>query len=510
MMTEHNHIIEKVNVEVDVPDMSTARHIQDNVKDLLYSNVLPQLEAMLNGVCSSGQLYRADKLTLDLDFDSKQNFDEKFSSKLLESLGKILTSRLPEGARSENEEAIFEKGPATEKQWQVFLYFLRTGTLPWFAVKTLSWLREEELLQYIAAASAHWKNSFDKVIRNNVTAQRRMVMQFSVRFVADLIGAYAKQDIIPSADQLIKNAVDATSVEKQKLRALFLNSVLEYLFNVSTPVRLSEEALKKIAGKITGQRQQWNDIEKEQPKELLISARKKESDRAEEKKINDKNAEHHEEELADEKLISGSLQEKKEQAYETPAGSADREKTDDAKKTNGEKKRLDGIEGIYVRQAGLVLLHPFLLYFFKELSLLEGDQFKDVDAQQTAVHLLHYLATGKDQCMEYDLLMEKYLCGFDPVEPIERFMPLTEAMKAESEQLLLAAIGHWDVLKNTSTDGLREAFLQRNGKLVPGDYERLIVEGSGIDILLEHLPWSFSLIKLPWMRKILYVDWSQK
>jgi len=107
-------------------------------------------------------------------------------------------------------------------------------------------------------------------------------------------------------------------------------------------------------------------------------------------------------------------------------------------------------------------------------------------------------------------LMEKYLCGFDPVEPIERFMPLTEAMKAESEQLLLAAIGHWDVLKNTSTDGLREAFLQRNGKLVPGDYERLIVEGSGIDILLEHLPWSFSLIKLPWMRKILYVDWSQK
>ena len=110
--------------------------------------------------------------------------------------------------------------------------------------------------------------------------------------------------------------------------------------------------------------------------------------------------------------------------------------------------------------------------------------------------------------MEYELTFEKHLCGMDPDEPVER-SSLTQAMKDESEKLLLAAVGHWKALKNTSPDGLREGFLQREGKLVLNGFQnRLIVENKAQDVLLSHLPWGYSIIKLPWMERPLFVDWN--
>jgi hypothetical protein len=109
--------------------------------------------------------------------------------------------------------------------------------------------------------------------------------------------------------------------------------------------------------------------------------------------------------------------------------------------------------------------------------------------------------------MEYELIMEKFLCGAYIHQPIARFENLTEAMKEESDQLLNAVIDHWKVLKKTSPDGLREGFLQRRGKLISGNRKKIIIENAAIDILLDHLPWNYSIIALPWLQNILYADW---
>jgi hypothetical protein len=65
------------------------------------------------------------------------------------------------------------------------------------------------------------------------------------------------------------------------------------------------------------------------------------------------------------------------------------------------------------------------------------------------------------------------------------------------------------VLRNTSPDGLRGTFLIRSGKLClrdGGDWS-LQVESNSFDILLDQLPWGISMIKLPWMEKMLWVEW---
>lgn len=194
-----------------------------------------------------------------------------------------------------------------------------------------------------------------------------------------------------------------------------------------------------------------------------------------------------------------------------PAGIRDHEYPIPVQASTGEAltdQKDEETGGIYVRHAGLILLHPFLQYFFKTLGLLGEEEFAGKDSKETAVHLAYFLATGNEQPYEHELVFEKYLCAWPQGIPVNRFVTLTDKMKQEAEQLLKAVIHHWKVLKNSSPDGIREGFLQRNGKLILAEQQhKLIIEKNSIDILLDQLPWSHSIITLPWLKKVLYIEW---
>ena len=167
------------------------------------------------------------------------------------------------------------------------------------------------------------------------------------------------------------------------------------------------------------------------------------------------------------------------------------------------------VETIYIRNAGLVLLHPFLPALFEQLNLVRENSWIDEISQQKAVLVLEFLVTGKDEMEEFDLMLNKILCGIDLDEIVPTESNSDNEIKTECEELLANVITHWNVLKNTSIAGLREAFLQRSGKLSRVDDGWLLqVEQKSIDILLGHLPWGIGIIKLPWMIEMLYVEWA--
>lgn len=181
------------------------------------------------------------------------------------------------------------------------------------------------------------------------------------------------------------------------------------------------------------------------------------------------------------------------------------------KKSDREIKESDFPEGStwYVNHAGIVLLHTFLKPYFKNCKLLDNDDFVSESARHRAVHLLQYLATGEIGLPEYDLVLPKFLCGVPFGEPIIREIILTEEEKSESLDLLNSAIKHWGKLGKSSPEGLREGFLQRDGKLEKrrqGWY--LTVDQKSIDILLDFLPWNLRIVKLPWMPEMLRVEWG--
>jgi hypothetical protein len=165
-------------------------------------------------------------------------------------------------------------------------------------------------------------------------------------------------------------------------------------------------------------------------------------------------------------------------------------------------------EKLVTQTAGIVLLHPFLKPFFTELGLLREGQWKDEPSCQKAAHLLHYLSTGKQEEQEWNLVLEKLLCGFMPDFPIKRYIALTEEDIAECDALLKSVIGHWSALKKTSPQALQETFLQRRGLLQQTDKGwQLHVERKTQDILLEKMPWTYTMIKLTWNEYLIEVLW---
>ena len=165
--------------------------------------------------------------------------------------------------------------------------------------------------------------------------------------------------------------------------------------------------------------------------------------------------------------------------------------------------------GLYISQAGLVLLNPFIRFYLEAVGLLNNELFRDESAQQTAIYLLYYLATRQTDAPEYELVLPKLLCGWSLNQPVVRGLHLPEIALEEGEILLQTVINYWDVLKNTHPDGLREGFLQRQGKLTHNKDGKwtLQVEQQAIDVLLSKLPWGISMFKLPWMQEMLTVEW---
>jgi hypothetical protein len=197
-------------------------------------------------------------------------------------------------------------------------------------------------------------------------------------------------------------------------------------------------------------------------------------------------------------------------AGQQPAGVSKAENPDRVETPPRERENAAARETTwYVNGAGLVLLHPFLPALFGALKLTDGSTFRNLKARQTAVYLLHYLATGSPDAPEYELVLPKFLCAWPEEEPLQRPRRLSAKAKAECRHLLEAALKHWGKLGSTTPEGLQNGFLQRPGKLSHTTFDgwKLQVEQSGIDILLNYLPWGIGMIKLPWMKDFLIVEW---
>src|SRR5262249_58799142 len=109
--------------------------------------------------------------------------------------------------------------------------------------------------------------------------------------------------------------------------------------------------------------------------------------------------------------------------------------------------RIDLAEGVFIRCAGLVLLHPFLPRLFAALGITAEDRMLQ---PERAMCLLHFLATGQRAAPEYELLLPKLLCNVPLDQPTASRIELGATDEEEAVALLHAVIRHWDALGDTS------------------------------------------------------------
>jgi hypothetical protein len=466
------HIIHKQKVTLQIPKEGDANVYYGHVSNLMQNELPARIETILDQLFPTDKIIRIASLKLDLGSINPQNFEQDFKEGVIKALIKTLSSQKDSLDGVDNGDVLNNAQSLVNS----FIFFLEKGYLPWYRTtkKTSAW--ENELINGFSVNEYEyfldwWRDNYQL----NQVITHRLILQFSDILLQKIISAIAP-DVRESWELIYKDYAWLLKT-LLKVKHVARYEIWKYLFHIllnSKDNLWPSLALKLLVVHFDLESGELNKVDSRVLKTLTVKNALKQFDEA-----ND----------ADKAYDNGK---------ELAKGWS-RNKT---KKWDSEEDTL------YVTNSGILILHYFLKPFFEDLKLFVAGKFVNDKARQRAVLLLHYLATGESGAAEFDLPLEKILCGY----PLESTLPnrivLTRKERAESEKLLNAVIDYWVPLRNTSIEGLRNTFLQREGKLVTKENGwLLIVEQKTVDILLDKLPWGFSTIRLPWMEQILNVDW---
>lgn len=511
------HIIHKQKAILNVLKLEDAHAFQNRVSTLLQHELAGRMEAIFDELFPSDDIIRIDSLQLDLGNISSQNFEQDFKDNFTETLRKSLSAK-KDTINDGNHDEILNNN---QSALNAFIYFLENGTLPWYcSVKAITDWEADILKSFDGNKNQYFFDWFKDNYKANPVVLQRLVLQFSNIFLEKLLSTVA-----PSTDDawghiyndltcILSNCTKAigpvrTEVWTCLFQALFNDPALEnnpafagaedseLVFRVlnlltmhfgiaGTDISASIEALVN--------RQLKTDIVKNGFNELKMFLVMQE----------DSNQNPKTGAVADEPKTTGKPQSVNDKDVISENKTGDKSRKASIPKYDN----LAGQESLFIKNCGVVILHYFLKPFFADLKLLTDEKFADNASCQRAVLLLHYLATGNGHAAEFDLILEKILCGYPFNDTLPASIILSRKEKAESKKLLKAVTDHWIPLKNTSAEGLRSAFFERDGKLTKKENGWLLtVEQKTVDVLLNKLPWGFSTIRLPWMEQILNVDW---
>jgi hypothetical protein len=496
------HIIHKQTIDIRFADFNSA-HSWDAAKQAETVEALRTcIEICLEDYDFTKDYLTIDKLELDLGVFSTDQLMNKMPERFHRELQKILSSyhanpndftagKMAKDvsptniwsatiADSTNVRPIVKNSEVT-----AFLFFLQHGYLPWWYSNEPAWnrewikeLTEENWIELLNFLTVHQETEV-----HNEPALTRLVSQFNDEFLSVLLKGLKVKEPVDKARNWIKNfhqAFKKSLLSFNVTRQLFWEKWIRYALGKSAVPELEtffvlvKEPLliTDILSEIKGNSAWLSSVPEFWRKELISLTR----------------GEH----VPEINVSNDSI------------GNAKCEKFKKSDKASEDKE-----DFILIPDAGLVLLHPFLPRFFEYCTWIKENDFLSDEARYRAVNALHYLSAGDEEVPEYVLMLPKLLCGLSLEWPLEMVSPLTDEERAACEELLVQVIGHWSVLRNSSPVALRETFLRRQGKLFLTDKGcRLEVQRKTEDILVDRLPWGFSMIKYSWMPQILSVSWE--
>lgn len=484
-MRDNTVVIKKLEFEIQMKSSMTSKQLMKYSEQFVHRYVLPLLEKLLQSYAFEHQV-QLSTVNLDLSIPQHRFLQGNPGNFLLElesNLKRQLDLFLSKPKLAEREET------PRMRILEVFLHFLNHGNLPWYVPKDYELELELKSLFLAAEKSSEAQllvSELQQIFLNNALAFQRMILQLDDQLLFQILNLGQPKSINhPTILQRRLNGSNRKWLWSVVFYASWYypkssNSILTWLIPLLQEI--SSRQLKAIVPLLTTifQRNFSNNID-------FVDE---------------------EEDQGDRKIFLRLLQGK---AMDTTSATIKKDSQKPIQKVDKAKKEsflqeLSTTTDWYVQNAGLVIIHPFMRQYFNTLGYLDETlQIKETCKDQ-AVQALHFLGSGEYEVMENELMLEKFLCGLLINYPIQRFVSLDTQVKEEADKLLKAIIQHWQRLKSTSPDGLRELFIQRDGKLEL-DKGRLIVERKAQDLLMDSLPWGIAVIKLPWMKDTFYVNW---
>ncbi|SKB72220.1 contractile injection system tape measure protein [Dyadobacter psychrophilus] len=447
------HVINSLQIEIETSDESTAFRLRDALNHYWQQWVMLHLEKAFDKVSPVNAMIRIDKLELDLETLEAENFDDDFP----ERIEKLFSDRLQKIIHSKSISHLISNNSATDQD--LLVSFLKTGALPWWSQS----YKDIDFNRIIYTTSVEKPEEMRDVLLNAFKGKDsllRLLYQFDnqiiINILRSLFGMDGHEGEIEKRIEFWQNkgkALAESETDMFRVLAFFAHLNKVENLNAGSSLQAVSERFLPFA-----KQNEWRQFS---GSSLEMNA-----------------------------LTDAILQ---------------------VESASQDKEELSEEQTKYViRHAGIVLIAPFLPQLFRQLNLLadEGGTFRDEQAALRAVALLGYIGRGKSVVPEYELILEKLLCGVPIHEPVPLDCALTLPELQEADELLNAVIGHWNVLKSVS--GLREGFFERDGILQDmGSSWLLRVERKSYDVLFDHKPppWGFRVLRFSWNPKMIETEW---
>jgi hypothetical protein len=489
------HIIKKQVIELEIDKRLDAFDIQQQVSDWYWHHFLSLLETELNKLSAPDEVQTIDRLEIDLGvINITQLQKTQLNKVVLPAISKQVQEYITSEQRTTS---ITHKRSRTQHSFTQWLHYMQKGYLPWNVLHiTDEWL--QQVLEQLATEH-HSVTLLRNEIQNNKTVCTRIVQQHNTNWLVQLITVLTAEN---------QSRLHDTIAEIEKL---FVRLHAAESAGVQAPTQSRKQLWQQVLHTVATSQQKLTTT---QLATIIIGEHITSKHEAVLEKIvtqpGDYPQLHPVIATVHEQMRQTTTTKKEQPAHIEPVKRKEPSTNNDDQQpvTDTTQKLLAAADGLFVQHAGLVLLHPFLRSLFSLCGFLEGREFSTETNKQKAVYLLHYIATGNITAEEHELVIPKILCNYPIEEPVSTDTTLSAKELQEADDLMQAAIAQWSILKNTSPDGLRQGFLQRNGKLHTKNEQLYIeVEKSTIDVLLDQLPWALSLIRLPWSGNIIRVEW---
>ncbi|MDJ0715453.1 MAG: contractile injection system tape measure protein [Prochloraceae cyanobacterium] len=507
-MNQQRHIIKKQVLELLLSSSEGAFELQNEISRIYRSKIVPLIDTCLSQLSASDEIYRIDRLEINLGNIDINNLEEEFIAKFKQEIRQLIEQNRE---RSPLFASTGSRSNQTTSQLELFSYFIQTGNLPWWSQKLSKQELEKSCDRLLKTSPEQVKLIFAESFKQEKYS-RRIIYQFSDSTLLKITQLFASNlynfitNYHNDIQQIYKKKIDIlANIPPSKFRLEFWRGIFftilfeqytrsqnvqftrNHLLHIATSFRLNYLLLiDKMLEAAENLKQEGRNLKSQLP-EILTQINSTVS------RENSSIASESEQSINLEEARSRSAAEGRSQPEDTL--------------TNTVAPFSDS-EEIYIYNSGLVLLWPFLARFFETLELIQEGHFINSESAERAVLILQYLVDGVTEIPEYLLSLNKILCGIDLLEPVATNLAIAEQERHECEHLLSAVISNWSILKNTSLEGFRRAFLQREGILRVRDGSWLLqVEQETYDVLLDRIPWSISAVKLPWMNELIYVEW---
>ena len=511
MTPRSKHQIHSLVFDLSIPAENMAAGLQDRLSSFSVEAAPGILEEVLDKYDPPGTVTRIKRIEVDLGIVKTDSLETDIGKKLLEKL----------------ETSVFEKirGPISRPQEVEFVpevsilidqleYFFLTGQLPWHADVDVFQDIHRLVIDMIKNSPEALRSLLQRIIPLK-SARHRLIFNLEVETLGILTETYLDtpgetRENIQTLILWTYDRLQQAGLRVHKKLFRFETFIIQLLESpeLRAPALLEKWLEQELHPGIFPSAEQWNAFKdsillpgKPLPDDFPqkaaylweILARKLDTI---EKPFRQPRQE------ADGLLTQTGWESPKTDIPIAGAGS------EPGKEAIREKESVTSNDSLFIRNSGLVILWPYLESYLKILKLVETDRFISSRHQLQAVHELEFLARGRGEYREYDLVLNKVLCGFPLTAPVDTGLKAEPIDPAEAGKLLPAVIRNWKIIADTSVKGFRNSFLMRDGRLTPQENNwTLIIDRKGYDVLLEKLPYSIHVVKLPWMEKPIYVEW---